>query len=138
MTNTERELLEANGAFYTAFVRRDLGAMETLWAHSAPVACTHPGWPSLRVRARVLESLRAIFQGGGAPATLTCVGATPHLLSPDAAFVVCNERVPGGELAATNVFVREEGRFRLVHHHAAPIVRQQEQKPPPRDPTAMN
>ena len=138
MTENERELLEANGAFYAAFVRRDLSAMEALWAHSAPVACTHPGWPTLRGRARVLESLRAIFEGGGAPASLACVGATPHLLGADAAFVVCNERVPGGELAATNVFVREGGRYRLVHHQASPIVREQQQKPAPRDPTSMN
>ena len=137
MTDTERELLEANGAFYSAFARRDLKAMEEIWSNDAPVACIHPGWEPLRGRTNVISSLHAIFGGGGAPASIACVNATPHVLGPDAAYVVCNERVPGGELAATNLFVREAGRYRLVHHHAAPIARQQ-RAPPPNKPGSMN
>jgi hypothetical protein len=137
MTDNERELLEANGAFYSAFARRDLRAMEELWSHGAPVACIHPGWEPLRGRDEVLESLRAIFEGGGAPATITCASPTPHLLGPYAAYVVCTERVPGGDLAATNLFVREDGKYRLVHHHAAPIARQQAGGPKTK-PSAMN
>jgi hypothetical protein len=37
------------------------------------------------------------------------------------AFVVCVETLSGGRLAATNVFVREGGEWRIVHHHAGPI-----------------
>ena len=137
MTDTERELLEANGAFYSAFARRDLEAMERLWSTDAPVACIHPGWEPLRGRESVMKSLEDIFGGGGAPATIACVNATPHVLGPHAAFVVCNERVPGGDLAATNLFVREGGRYRLVHHHAAPIARRQN-APGPKKSGPMN
>ena len=126
MTDTERELLEANSAFYSAFARRDLKALEELWSHDAPVACVHPGWEPLRSRDQVLKSFENIFVGGGAPATILCVNATPHVLGPYAAFVICLERVPGGDLAATNLFVREGGKYRLVHHHSAPVARRQQ------------
>ena len=137
MTDSERELLEANGAFYSAFARRDLKAMEEIWSHDAPVACIHPGWEPLRGRDAVMRSLENIFGGGGAPASIQCVNATPHVLGPYAAYVVCHERVPGGDLAATNLFVREAGRYRLVHHHAAPIARHQH-APGPKGKTEMN
>lgn len=137
MTDSERELLEANGAFYSAFARRDLKAMEELWSQDAPVACIHPGWEPLRGREAVMTSLQNIFGGGGAPATITCVHATPHVLGPYAAFVVCHERVPGGDLAATNLFVREAGRYRLVHHQASPIA-QKAQPQGPKKSSPMN
>src|SRR5438128_8412277 len=44
MTATEREVLEANAAFYAAFAQRDADAMDALWAREVPVACLHPGW----------------------------------------------------------------------------------------------
>ncbi len=36
----------------------------------------------------------------------------------EAAFVVCHEAIDDAELIATNVFVREGGRWKLVHHQA--------------------
>jgi hypothetical protein len=37
--------------------------------------------------------------------------------------------VDGAELCATNVFAREDGAWKLVHHHAGPVLRR---VPPPR------
>lgn len=128
------EVLAANAAFYAAFTRRDLRALEELWAHRTDLACTHPGWEALVGRAAVLQSFRAILLGGGAPATLRCVQPTVHLLGADTAYVLCTEVVPGGSLAATNLFVREDGVWRLVHHHAAPIARLPSQPPPTSQP----
>ncbi|MFL5400830.1 MAG: nuclear transport factor 2 family protein [Myxococcales bacterium] len=31
--------------------------------------------------------------------------------------------MPGATLVATNLFVREDGTFRMVHHHAGPLTR---------------
>ena len=39
----------------------------------------------------------------------------------ETASVVCIERLPTGVLIATNVFVREAGVWRMVHHHAGPV-----------------
>ena len=51
--------------------------------------------------------------------------------------MLCVEAVPGGTLAAINVFVREDGALRLVHHQASPMARRQARapsKPPPKGP----
>ncbi len=119
MTATELDVLEANAAFYRAFAAADGDAMEALWAERHPVACVHPGWDVLDGREEVVASFRRIFSSGSAPA-VACSLAGAHVLG-DAAFVTCHEVLPGGRLAATNVFVREDGRWKVVHHQATPI-----------------
>jgi hypothetical protein len=37
------------------------------------------------------------------------------------ALVTCEEELDGGSLAASNLFVLENGLWRLVHHQATPI-----------------
>jgi ketosteroid isomerase-like protein len=114
----EDEVLAANSAFYAAFGDADAEAMDGIWARRAPCACIHPGWDALIGRDRVMESWRRMFESGGAP-PISCSGAVAHLFG-DFAYVTCVEKVPGATLVATNVFSREDGHFRLVHHHAGP------------------
>lgn len=118
MPGDEDAVLAANMAFYRAFEKRDLTAMEELWATRSPVACIHPGWAPLFGRAAVLASWEGIFQGQSAQ-SVACVEARPHVCG-EASFVVCTERLPEGDLVATNLFVREDARWKLVHHQAGP------------------
>ncbi len=127
MPPDDREILAANQAFYDAFTRADLATIEELWAERSPVACIHPGWDALHGREDVLESFRAILGSGGAP-RVTCVDPSAMVLG-DAAFVVCHEAIDDTHLVATNVFVREDGRWKLVHHQAGPM---SAQRPRPR------
>jgi ketosteroid isomerase-like protein len=115
----ELDVLEANAAFYRAFARRDADAMAALWADVHPVACIHPGWDVLDGREAVLASWRGILGSDGAP-EIACSLAEARVLG-DVAFVTCHEAIGGGRLAATNVFVRERGAWRLVLHQATPI-----------------
>ena len=119
MSSVEEDVLAANAAFYSAFAERNAAAMDRLWSDRAPVACIHPGWHALDGREAVMASWRGIFQGPGAPAII-CDAPTVHVCG-DAAFVLCTEQLPGGLLVATNVFVREDDGWKLVHHHAGPI-----------------
>jgi ketosteroid isomerase-like protein len=117
----EAAVLEANQEFYRAFSRGDYAAMSELWAHHAPVACLHPGARLLSGRAAVLASFRELL--AAAPAwKMVSRDATVHLFSP-AAFVTCLEANGDqpAHLAATNIFLLEEGRWRMVHHHAGPL-----------------
>ena len=123
------EVLEANEAFYRAFSGRDLPAMEAAWARQAPVACIHPGWDALDGRAEVLGSFRAILESGASP-RVRCTLAQAHLLG-DAAFVTCHEVVEGATLVATNVFVLEDGAWRLCHHQASQLAPGQRRARPP-------
>ncbi|MDF2096858.1 nuclear transport factor 2 family protein [Aquibaculum arenosum] len=113
-------ILFANDAFYEAFRAGDLQAMDGLWARKAPVACAHPGWAPLIGREAVMESWKAIIENGGVPEALRCREPRVVPLSPESAMVLCYEQMGKGLLLATNVFVQEEGEWRLVHHHAGP------------------
>lgn len=127
LSSDELELLAANEAFYAAFRERDVLAMDALWASGHPVACTHPGWEALHGRDDVLASWHAIMDNPEAPQVL-CVEAVASLLG-EAAFVTCIEQLGNIELVATNVFVRELGLWKLVHHQAGPFVRNDDEEP---------
>jgi ketosteroid isomerase-like protein len=130
----ETAILAANEAFYDAFRREDPTAMNEIWAVHAPVACIHPGWHALSGRDRVMASWRAIMENGAPP--IRCVAPRVQRLG-DTALVICEEHVQGDRLIATNVFVHEDGRWRIVHHHAGPIADGQATAPTS-DPRGLN
>lgn len=117
----EAKILEANREFYLAFSRGDYDAMSELWAKSSPVACLHPGAPLLAGRAAVLGSWRQLLTGSP---SWQMVSREPsvHLLG-EVAFVTCLEANGDqpAHLVATNIFVYEDRRWRLVHHQAGPL-----------------
>lgn len=128
-------VLAANRAFYRAFASRDLAAMAALWAEHAPVACIHPGWDALIGRAAVMASWRDILQH---PTPIAC-RAERVLRVGDSACVICHETLGeggnAGVLVATNLFVREDGAWRMVHHQAGGVAVEALDVPPPSPPT---
>jgi ketosteroid isomerase-like protein len=113
-------VLSANLEFYRAFNDRNLKAMDTLWAKTAPVVCVHPGWTALAGREQVVQSWRAILANPEAPHVM-CHEDRAFLYG-DLAIVQCEEELDTGHLVATNMFVREAGAWKLIHHQASPIV----------------
>ncbi len=111
-------VLFANEAFYRAFADGDLAAMDAVWASAAPVACIHPGWNLLDGRKAVMASWRAILDNPKRP-DISSVGGAVKVYG-DTAVVTCYETVGGGYLVATNIFIREAGAWKLVHHQAGP------------------
>jgi len=118
MSEAYGAVLFANQAFYHAFNSRDLALMDRLWAHHTPVACIHPGWNPLVGREAVMESWEQIFANPS--------GATLHaqeertVVTSGHAYVLVYEGIGEHSLIATNLFLREEGEWRLIHHHAGP------------------
>lgn len=127
-TPDEAAVLAANAAFYEAFEQRDLDAMSDAWEHSDRVACVHPGWAILRGWAAVSASWFALFDG---PQRLQFIvtGEQVEVLG-DVAWVTCNENLldtgATQAVAATNVFVRTDRGWSLVHHHGSPVVQRME------------
>jgi ketosteroid isomerase-like protein len=115
----ETEVLSRNRAFYAAFAQRDLVRMDDLWAKEAAVACVHPGWQPIRGRPQVMASWRAILAQENSP-HIKCEGATASIVG-ETAIVLCEELLDDGRLVATNLFVREEGEWRICHHQAGPM-----------------
>lgn len=115
----QEAVLAANEAFYRAFARRDLAAMDRLWAESAEVTCLHPGWGPCRGRDAVMESWAGILGNAEAP-HIRCLRSQATIYG-DVAVVVCYEAIEQSYLIATNLFVREAGAWKLVHHQAGPL-----------------
>jgi len=123
------ELALANRGFYEVFQRLDFDAMRALWLDSPSIRCVHPGCEALIGPECVHASWRAIFTS--TKAIHFKVGAITLELHGTTGVVGCIERLLDGELpprvesiiAATNVFVRRNGRWLMSVHHASPIER---------------
>lgn len=114
-----RSYQAANDEFYRAFTQVDRGAMRALWAESLPVFCCHPGWPPIVGRDDIVASWGEILRPGAQidinfmPRQMALVGELG---------VVCGIELLGqNQFACTNVFARENGQWRMVHHHAGPL-----------------
>ncbi len=129
-TTDEDAVLAANAAFYRAFRVADFDAMKRIWSSHSLVACMHPGWPALHGYAQVLASFRAIMKTG-TPAVSAHQVCTVML--GDSAFVTCVEHVEQSRLVATNIFTRQGGTWKLVHHQSAPFREPSPSDRPPRD-----
>ena len=124
----DAEVVEANARFYRAFEALDIAEMDRVWVHGEHVKCVHPGWPLLTGWEAVRESWETIFTNteemrftlsnvsavvGGEQAWVTC---TENILSEVAG------RVTVTAILATNLFERDGGGWRLVHHHASHVL----------------
>lgn len=114
-SDLERDVLAANAAFYSAFVKADRRKMDQLWSKHSPVAVIHPTWPGIYGRDDVMESWNQLMR---APRDLKVAEAQAFVLG-DTAFVICYEILDGSTtLIATNIFSREGDTWKLVHHQA--------------------
>ena len=111
-------VLAANLEFYRAFATRDLAGMDAIWARRRPVACVHPGWTVLTDRDAVMHSWAGILSNPSPP-RIACF----------------DEELDGGTLAASNLFIREDGAWLIAHHHAGQIVTRQAER---RRPSRLN
>lgn len=117
-------VLAANQEFYDAHERRDLTAMRAVWEHDDRTVCIHPGWPILRTWPVIEESWRRIFAGPGRNQFILTDEAVA--IDGDLAWVTLEENLVDsgstGTVAATNVFARSEGGWKLVVHHGSPVL----------------
>jgi len=107
-------VLFANDAFYAAFAARDMQAMNDVWWHGENITCIHPGWPPLFGRDQVMGSWQGILNNAGSSG-IQCRKAVPHIFD-NTAYVVCYEVIGKDTLLASNVFIRDDRRWRMVHH----------------------
>jgi hypothetical protein len=113
----KRQVLAANDAFYKAMREGDYAAMERLWAERRTVTCTHPDWHMLVGREAVMESWRVILTEHEPPEIWPTEAQA--IVTGSTAMVLCSERIGGLELVASNGFVREGLRWRVLNHQSA-------------------
>jgi uncharacterized protein (TIGR02246 family) len=122
----ETAVAAANLGFYRALESRDLSSMESVWAHDDAATCVHPGWHRLDGWGEIRRSWENIFLNSR-PWTVSCQEIRVWI-SGELAWVSCIEVITpfGGDEAedaarmqATNVFVRLDGEWKMIHHHAS-------------------
>ena len=125
--HTSESVEDANAEFYRAIESEEIERMDEVWSHEDWVGCVHPGWEMISGWQRVRESWRRIFEVGQ-KMRISPSEVSVHA-SGDVAWVCCTENITvfldssfdSTQAAATNLFVRREGSWLLVHHHASPI-----------------
>ena len=128
MTN-EREVLDANEAFYRAFEKKDIEAMSVVWSQGTGSLCIHPGRQVLRGWKEIRSSWEGIFRNTKYMEIETEIIATE--VRNNIAYVVLVEnllQVSGGRTVqaqsmATNIFELLAQKWYLVHHHGSPLMR---------------
>ena len=117
-------VLAANRAFYEAFNARDLAAMAALWSRNVEATCIHPHRAMLVGREDVLRSWRAILGHPEQP-KIVFAAERPRIVG-DIGVVTGREVVAAVPIAATNIYVREDGEWRMIHHHGSPVIQVQD------------
>ena len=126
MTPDQQGVLQANTAFYDALSQSDLAAMSEVWFPADWAECVHPGWHIVRGWDSVRDSWRLIFEG--ARVSVSASDERVRIVG-DVAWVSCLERITAADeeqiqtslAQATNLFVRHDGRWRMVVHHASAV-----------------
>lgn len=130
MAETESQELEVilvNEQFYRAFESLDIREMEKSWATDQPVKCIHPGWEVRSGWAAVRDSWVLIFNNT-ARISFEITGVNTFL-HQQMAWVTCLEQVTTfrdespqvGLVMATNLYLRKNHRWRMIHHHGSPV-----------------
>ncbi len=113
------KVLAANELFYDAFRSGDVAAMEALWSERDDVSVYHPNWPGITGREDVMASWHQVMVLSEPPA-IFC--SSPMVIRQGrVAIVFCTEDIEGHQMTASNVFVEEDGVWRMTGHHARPL-----------------
>lgn len=123
----EEEVLTANRVFYEALRSLELAQMDAVWMHEDWVKCLHPGWELLIGWDEVRKSWEDIFRS--TVQMLVSISRALVHVSGDTAWVSCLVKVTSAYeegfatalVEATNIFVRRQGRWLVVHHHTTPL-----------------
>lgn len=131
MENPESQELEvvlANEGFYRAFESLNIREMEQVWATDRAVKCVHPGWELRSGWPDVRDSWVSIFNN--TRKIKFEVSQVDTVINQAFAWVTCTEHVTAvmdGEaqtfqILATNLYLKRESRWLMVHHHGSPVL----------------
>lgn len=131
MTNPadKEAVLAANEAFYSAFAKRDLKIMTSLWWQGSTSICIHPGSQVILGWSDIRDSWDSIFQNTNSLEIDTEIikvevdQALAYVLLREIVLQSNQGRRMKGQSMATNVFQKMAQKWYLVSHHGSPIMR---------------
>ena len=128
MTDENQAILAANQAFYRAFEKRDITALNSILSKGIGTVCIHPGRSAIRGFDKIHNSWDLIFKNTNyIEIDLDIITTEIH---GDIGYVILVEnvmQVSGGrtikaQSMATNIFERMGGNWYLIHHHGSPLI----------------
>jgi ketosteroid isomerase-like protein len=127
---TEDEVRQASARFYAALngmVSGDASPMSAVWAHSGDVTTMHPigarevGWEQVRP---VWEQVASMAKGGQIRLRDQLIRVGTDLAYEvgveEGEIMLAGERVTFSGQRVTNIYRREGGEWKMVHHHSDP------------------
>jgi ketosteroid isomerase-like protein len=127
--SAENEVRRASAAFYAALNRMingDAGALADVWSHSADVTTMHPigarqvGWDAVRDS---FGNVAAIASDGAVrmdEQLIRVVGDLAYELGVERGRARLAEAWVDLDQRVTNIYRRETGGWKIVHHHTDP------------------
>ena len=109
-------VLAVNAEFYRAFREGDLPGMDQVWGRRGEITVHHPSGWRLTGREDVMESW-AIIMTRPPPITCDVEGVS---FTQGRATVYCNEQLNPGSVRMKNIFHRENGAWKMIHHGPVP------------------
>ncbi|MGC9525471.1 MAG: nuclear transport factor 2 family protein [Limnospira sp.] len=127
---TDRQaLIAANKAFYRAFEKKDIEAMNAVWSRGTSSLCIHPGREALKGWDAIERSWQQIFKGTQyleinieIVSTDIC-GEIAYIVLVENVMQIVGRRRVRAESMATNIFQLMGDRWYLIHHHGSPLMR---------------
>jgi ketosteroid isomerase-like protein len=123
----EDEVREASKRFYAALNRMLIGeydAMTDVWSHDATATAMHPiggrlaGWEQVR---ESFDQIAGLASGGEVALRdqrIQVLGDVAYELGIERGQALLAGEEIGLDVRVTNIYRRERGQWRLVHHHA--------------------
>jgi len=125
--SAENEVRTASAQFYAALKRMlngDAGALSDIWSHDSGVTTMHPiggreaGWDEVRGS---WEQVAKISSDGNVELKdqlIRVAGDCAYELGVEHAnFTLAGQKIDG-QIRVTNIYRREGGAWKIVHHHA--------------------
>ena len=124
--STEDDVRKASAQFYAglgSMIGGDAAPLEDIWSHSATVTTMHPiggrqvGWDQVRGS---FEQVAGVASGGHAELrdqSIQVAGDMAYEVGVEVGQVTMAGEQVAIEQRVTNVYRREAGQWRIVHHH---------------------
>ena len=122
-----RDVQATNEAFYRAFEKKDIEAMEQLWSKGSGSLCIHPGQSALKGWDDIRRSWVQIFKNTqyleiDIDLVTTEVNSTiAYIVLTETVRQVIRRRQMVAKSTATNIFEKMGDRWYLIPHHGSPI-----------------
>jgi len=120
------DVREASNRFYAALNRMangDASSMADVWSHSSAVSTMHPiggcevGWEQVKEPWKSVSSLAATGEVRVERRQLEVVGDLAYEVGTEVGSMVLDGRKIAIDHRVTNIYRRESGSWKIVHHH---------------------